>query len=94
MDKVISLSIVDPICAALEVYYQNTKDLRAKALQNYMKFGTNSPFEILLLRYGFDSEDHEWLLPCITSISEEGIDFNDSIKSLNEEQYYQIARYI
>lgn len=94
LDKVISLSIVDPICAALEVYYQNTKDLRAKALQNYMKFGTNSPFEILLLRYGFDSEDHEWLLPCITSISEEGIDFNDSIKSLNEEQYYQIARYI
>ena len=94
LDKVISLSIVDPICAALEIYYQNTRDLRAKALQNYMKFGTNSPFEILLLRYGFDNEDSEWLLPCIDSISEDGIEFNDAVESLTEEQYSLVSRYI
>ena len=94
LDKVISLSLVDPINAALEIYYQETKDLRAKALQNYIKFGTNSPFDILLLRYGFDFEDYDWITPCINSISEDGIIFNDQINNLNEEQYKQIERYI
>lgn len=94
LDKVISLSLVDPINAALEIYYQETKDLRAKALQNYVKFGTNSQFDILLLRYGFDFEDYGWITPCINSITEDGIVFNDQIKNLSEEQLKQIERYI
>ncbi len=94
LDKVISLSITDPIIAALEIYYQSTKDLRARALQNYLKYGTNSRFEIMLLRYGFDFEDFDWLTPCINSISEDGIEFNDNIKVLTDEQYRQIERYI
>ena len=94
LDKVISLSLVDPINAALEIYYQDTKDLKAKALQNYIRFGTNSPYEILLLRYGFDFEDYNWIMPCIDSISEEEIVFNENIKSLNEEQFKQIERYL
>ena len=94
LDKVISLSLADPINAALEIYYQETKDLRAKALQNYVKFGTNSQFDILLLRYGFDFEDHGWIMPCINSITEDGIVFNDQIKNLREEQLKQIERYI
>lgn len=94
LDKVISLCIVDPINAALEIYYQDTKDLKAKALQNYIKYGTNSSYEILLLRYGFDFEDYDWLKPCINSISEEKIDFNEKINLLTEEQLKQIERYL
>lgn len=94
LDKVISLSITDPIVAALEIYYQNTKDLRARALQNYLKYGTNSQLDIMLLRYGFDFEDFDWLMPCIDSISEDSIEFNNHIKALTEEQYKQIERYI
>lgn len=94
LDKVISLSITDPVVAALEIYYQNTKDLRARALQNYLKYGTNGQLDIMLLRYGFDFEDFDWLMPCINSISEDGIEFNDHIKTLTEEQYKQIERYI
>lgn len=94
LDKVISLSLVDPINAALEIFYQETKDLRAKALQNYIKYGTNSQFDILLLRYGFDFEDYDWLMPCINSITEDCIVFNDKINDLNKEQYKQIERYI
>lgn len=94
LDKVISLSIADPINAALEIYYQERKDLRAKALQNYIKYGTNSNFSILLLRYGFDFEEHSWLTPCINQISEDGIDFNEQIHALDENHYKLIERYI
>ena len=94
LDKVISLSISDPINASLEIYYNETKDLRAKTLQNYIRYGTNSQFEILLLRYGFEYEDYEWLTPCVNSITEDGIDFNEKIHLLSEDQYKQIERYI
>ncbi len=94
LDKVISLSLVDPINAALEIYYLDTRDLRAKALQNYIRYGTNSQFEILLTRYGFDFEDSDWLISCIDDISEDGIDFNQGIYSLSKEQYELIERYL
>ena len=95
LDKVISLSIADPICAALEIYYKERKELRAKALQNYIKYGTNSNFSIMLLRYGFDFEDHTWLTPCISQISEEGIDFNEQqVQNLTESHYKMIERYL
>ncbi|MBQ9369464.1 MAG: hypothetical protein IJU10_00120 [Clostridia bacterium] len=94
LDKVISLSLVDPINAGLEIYYNATTDLRAKALQNYIKYGTNSQFDILLLRYGFDFEDHEWITPCIDSITDDGIVFNKRIDNLTQEQYKQIERYL
>ena len=93
LDKVISLSLVDPINAALEIYYQEKKDLRARALQNYIKYSTNSQFDILLLRYGFDFEDHDWIKPCISSISEDGIIFNENIHKLKKELYKQVERY-
>lgn len=94
LDKVISLSIADPISAALEIYYQQRKDLRAKALQNYIRYGTNSGFSIMLLRYGFDFEEHTWLTPCIDQISEDGIDFNDQVQKLDANHYKLIERYI
>lgn len=94
LDKVISLSLADPINAALEIYYQERTDLRAKALQNYIKYGTNSNFAIMLLRYGFDFEDHSWIMPCINQISEDGIEFNERVTSLPDEKYKLIERYI
>ena len=94
LDKVIALSIADPICAALEIYYQKRMDLRAKALQNYIRYGTNSKHYIMIFRYGFDFEDLSWLTPCIDQISEDGIKFNDKIKQLSDEHYRMISRYL
>ena len=94
IDKVISLSLSNPISAALQIYYERTKNIKALALSNYVRYGTNDNQEILLLRYGFNFEDIEWLKDYITKIDENEIVFNDKISDLEPEKYEVIQRYI
>ncbi|MCG9562924.1 DEAD/DEAH box helicase [Vibrio chagasii] len=94
LDKVVSLSMNDPISAALEIYFENTKDVRAIYLQNYIRYGTNDDTEIWLIRYGFSFEDISWLKPHIENIDSSSIVFKDTIKSLSKEQNELIERYI
>ncbi len=94
IDKVISLSLCNPISAAFQLYYKNTKDQKALTLSNYIKYGTNNSDEILLLKYGFNFEDIEWLKDYITSINEDEIIFNDKISNLPASKYEIIKRYI
>ena len=35
LDKVISLSLADPLCAALSIYYEKTEDERANVFKNF-----------------------------------------------------------
>ena len=86
LDKVISLSLKDPLCAAFRLYFEETGDVRAKAFSNYIAYGTDDEMEIWLQKYGFEFEDIEWLKPCIDSISEEEIVFNDLIYNEIEEE--------
>ena len=62
-------------------------------MANYIRYGTNDNKEIMMLRYGFDFEDFEWLSPIIKSISEEEIVFSD-VTALLEEQSRKIERYL
>lgn len=94
LDKVISLSLIDPICAAFEIYARSHDDPRARALVNYLRFGTNNAQEIWLLRYGFDAEDLDWLTRHIDSIDQNEIRFKPSIKDEPEERRLIVSRFL
>ena len=94
LDTVLSFSLSNPISAAFQIYYDRTQDSRALAMINYLKYGTNNSKEIMLLRYGFDSEDLDWLNSCVKSINENEIVFdNESIELLTNFQKDIISRY-
>ncbi|MGB5793488.1 hypothetical protein, partial [Poseidonibacter sp.] len=94
LDKVISLSLADPICGAFQLYYDDTKDERALMMKNYIRYGTNNTTEIWLLRYGFEFEDIEWLLEYVDNINEDNITFNNKVYDLEEDKFNIIQRYI
>ncbi|WP_318487346.1 DEAD/DEAH box helicase [Photobacterium leiognathi] len=94
LDKVISLSMSDPISAALEIYFDSTKDARAIHLQNYLRYGTNDDIEIWLIRYGFSFEDISWIKEHVYKISAEKIEFKDSLTQCSAEQKEMLSRYI
>lgn len=93
LDKVISLSLADPLCAAFKVYYEKTNDARALAMINYIRHGTNDTTEIWLLRYGFAFEDIEWIKPLVQSIDERGITFVEGVDAEDEEHRQVVSRY-
>ncbi len=69
LDKVISLSLSNPLCAAFKLFENRTGDHRAGGIiSNYIRYGTNDDTEIWLLRYGFSFDDIDWLLDCIDHI--------------------------
>ncbi len=94
LDKVISLSLVDPLCAAFQLYYNDTDDERALIIKNYIRYGTNNETEIWLLRYGFSFEDIEWLIEYVDNVNEDKIIFSDNIKNLDEDRLNVINRFI
>jgi len=94
LDKVISLSLSDPLCGAFQIYYNKTNDNRALIMKNYIRYGTNDNKEIWLLRYGFSFEDIEWLKNYVQQIDDNAIYFTNNINELDEDKYEIIERYI
>jgi len=94
IDKVIGLSLSDPLCAAFKMYHERTGDARAAAMCNYIRYGTNDDTEIWLLRYGFSFEDIEWIKPYVQSVDEQKIVFLPSINELDAEQKEVVERYL
>jgi hypothetical protein len=94
LDKVISLSISKPITAAFKLYYDKTNDVKALTFINYVKYGTNNSKEIMLLRYGFDFEDIDWISEHVEYISVDEIVFHNSINELDSDKYEIIERYV
>lgn len=94
IDKVISLSLCNPISAAFQIYYQKTKNIKALTLSNYVRYGTNDNKEILLLKYGFNFEEIEWLKDFVVSVNEDEIIFSENISELPTDKYETIKKYI
>ncbi len=94
LDKVISLSLANAFVAVFSLYYNHSRDPRAQALANYIKYGTNNSNEIWLLRYGFSFDDIEWINPHIERINENEIIFKSSITTLNATQLEIIGRFL
>ena len=93
LDKLIGFRFGDAYYAAFSIYGEQKQDVRAIKMANYIRYGTNNAKEIMMLRYGFDFEDFEWLSPVIKDISEEEILF-ENIQSLTDEQIKKIERYL
>ncbi|AYN03731.1 DEAD/DEAH box helicase [Flavobacterium sp. 140616W15] len=96
IDKVLSLSIKDPVSSVFILYYQKTRDNRAIVLSNYIKYGTNDDTEIWMLKYGFTFDEIDELKKYIQKIDETEIIFKESISEyiLDEDNYKLIERYL
>ncbi|GDX36776.1 hypothetical protein LBMAG18_12870 [Alphaproteobacteria bacterium] len=94
IDKVISLSLRDPISAALILYFQSTGDERALILNNYIKYGTNDAKEIWLIKYGFSFDEIEWLKDYVDSVDENEIVFSNKINTMESEKFKIVERFL
>lgn len=94
LDKVIAFSLADPLAAAFQLYFEKTQDNRASTMRNYIKYGTDDPTEIWLLRYGFSFEDVDWIKDNVISVDENEILFQPTISELTPEQYQVISRFV
>lgn len=96
IDKVLSLSLRDPISSVFYIYFQKTNDQRALILNNFIKYGTNDATEIWLLKYGFSFDDIEKIKPFVKAIDETEIKFNTLIKDFikEKENFELIERYL
>lgn len=86
LDKLIGFKLSDIFYAILHQYHEAQNDERALRLANFIKYGTDNEREIWMLRYGLLYEDIEWADPCIDSISEEEIVFNEKVNDLEPEK--------
>lgn len=94
LDRLIGFKLSDIFYAAFRQYGERRGNDDALEIALLFKYGTKNPKEIMMLRYGFDFEDFEWLSPCIDHISQEGILFNRSIENLDDNRIEKIKMYI
>jgi ATP-dependent RNA helicase DOB1 len=94
IDKLIGFKLQDKFYASFIKYFESEKDLRAKKLANYVKFGTDDKKEIWMLRYGLTFEDIEVISPHIEAINSEEILFKDSINNVPLELKQSVVRYL
>ncbi|WP_426739737.1 DEAD/DEAH box helicase [Pseudomonas aeruginosa] len=84
LDKVIAFSLADVFIAAFEKYSESTQDRRAKSFSEYLRYGTNDPVAILLIRYGFSPESVNGIARYVTYIGEDKIEFSDEVSEVED----------
>lgn len=94
LDKLIGFKLSDLFYAIFHQYYLAYQDDRAERLAKYIKYGTEDSTEIWMLRYGFSFEEIEWLKPCIKSIDQTEIKFNERIENLSDVQKSCISKFV
>ena len=85
LDKVISFCLSDVFAASAKLYYEVTQDSRALRFIELLRFGTNDPVQVMLMRYGFLPEHLEAVTPYILRISEADIVFRSNVHSAPED---------
>lgn len=94
IDKLIGFKLSDIFYAAFIQYFQRTQDSRAERLAKLIKYGTDNPRYIWLLRYGLSFEEIEVLDAHIVDVSAENIVFNPSIYDVPESDRTSINRFL
>ena len=94
LDKLIDFSLGELFYATFVSYYEKTNDARAERLAKLLRYGTEDPRYIWMIRYGMEFEDIENLDEHIESIDENGIVFKESIGDVSESQKKVVERYI
>lgn len=82
LDQLIGFKLSDVFYAAFHQYYTKTHDEQAGRFANLIKYGTSDRVQIMLLKYGIEIEDTEWIKPLIRHIDENRIIFTDEIESV------------
>lgn len=78
MDQVISFSLSDIFVAAFQIYKDHNDDSRAEDVIRFFRYGTNDPYHILLMRYGFPPDLVGDIGKYIESIDENEIHFKEN----------------
>ena len=94
IDKVIGISLSDPLCAAFALYYKETGDVRADLMCKYIRYGTNDSTEIWLLKYGFSFEEISWIKGYVSHVDDQEIRFSQNVNSLPDEKIEVLSRYL
>lgn len=94
LDKVISFSLFDVFVAAAHIYHDKTKDGRARKFIELLRFGTNEPVNVLLMRYGFLPDQIEELIPHVLRISEDEIVFKKSVSDVSQKLNAAVEWYL
>lgn len=94
LDKLIGFKLSDLFYAIFHQYFIAYQDERAERLAKLIKYGTEDSTEIWMLRYGFSFEEIEWLKPCVDSIDQEEIIFNERIENLSDAQKSSISKFL
>lgn len=94
LDKLIDFSLGELFYATFVSYYEKTNDARAERLAKLLRYGTEDPRYIWMIRYGMEFEDIENLDEHIETIDENGIVFKDSIDDVSESKKKIVERYI
>lgn len=80
--------------AAFYKFFERHQEERALVAANYIKYGTDDPKEIWLLKYGVMFEDMETLKPHIQDINEQEIVVAQSYYELPPENQKVIERFV
>lgn len=94
LDKLIGFKLSDILYAAFYKFFERHQEERALVAANYIKYGTDDPKEIWLLKYGVMFEDMETLKPHIQDINEQEIVVAQSYYELPPENQKVIERFV
>lgn len=93
IDKMINFKLKDIYYAVFSELFIKNRDIRAKKMSLYIKYGSADEKEIMLLRYGFDFETIEWLKDKVESVDENQIIFK-KLETFTEEELMEIDNYL
>jgi len=94
LDKVVSFCLYDVFLAASKTYYAIGGDPRAQKFIELLRFGTNQPINVLLMRYGFLPDEIDGLIPHVLRISEQEVVFKASISSVGSRLQKAVEWYL
>lgn len=94
LDKLIDFSLGELLFATFTSFAEKNHNEQAEVFAKLLRYGTDNPRYIWMIRYGMEFEDIEKLDEHIQAIDENGIVFNDSINDVPEKDKEVVKRYL
>ncbi len=94
LDKLIDFSLGELLYATFISFAEKNNSEQAEVFAKLLRYGTDNPRHVWMIRYGMEFEDIETLDEHIQSIDENGIVFKETISDVPESKKAVISRYI
>jgi hypothetical protein len=94
LDQVISFSLVDTFSAAFAIYYSIIADKAALSMIDLLRYRTNDPKTIMLMRYGIPTESIVEIDKYVEKVTEDEIVFSPSIYQANTQLLELVQWYL